>query len=102
MLIQLRKYFDNAIAIVAIAGTTGLGLVDPIEELSEIAYENNIYFILYLAFGGFQYHFRKIGYEFQQRDFQLPGVCSITVDHHKMGLAQFLPEGILFRKKYLK
>ena len=33
---------DKTVAIVAIAGTTELGLVDPIEELSKIAYENNI------------------------------------------------------------
>ena len=41
---------DNTVAIVAIAGTTELGLVDPIEELSEIAYENNIYFHVDAAF----------------------------------------------------
>ena len=54
---------DNTVAIVAIAGTTELGLVDPIEELSEIAYENNIYFHVDAAFGGFSIPFlRKIGY----------------------------------------
>lgn len=48
---------DKTVAIVAIAGTTELGLVDPIEELSKIAYENNIYFHVDAAFGGFQYLF---------------------------------------------
>lgn len=32
-------------------------------------------------------------------DFSLPGVCSITVDPHKMGLAPIPAGGILFRKK---
>lgn len=91
---------DNTVAIVAIAGTTELGLVDPIEELSEIAYENNIYFHVDAAFGGFSIPFlRKIGYEFPPFDFSLPGVCSITVDPHKMGLAPIPAGGILFRKK---
>ena len=50
---------DNTVAIVAIAGTTELGLVDPIEELSEIAYENNIYFHVDAAFGGFSIPFLR-------------------------------------------
>ena len=48
---------DKTVAIVAIAGTTELGLIDPIEEISKIAHENNIYFHVDAAFGGFQFHF---------------------------------------------
>ena len=95
-----NKLSENTVAIVAIAGTTELGLIDPIEELSQLAFENNIYFHVDAAFGGFSIPFLKeVGYDFPDFDFKLPGVCSITVDPHKMGLAPIPAGGIIFRKK---
>ena len=91
---------DKTVAIVAIAGTTELGLIDPIEEISKIAFENNIYFHVDAAFGGFSIPFlRELGYDLPVFDFSLPGVCSITVDPHKMGLAPIPAGGILFREE---
>ena len=91
---------DNTVAIVAIAGTTELGLIDPIGEISKIAFENNIYFHVDAAFGGFSIPFLKeSGYDLPVFDFSLPGVCSITVDPHKMGLAPIPAGGIIFRKE---
>ena len=91
---------DKTVAIVAIAGTTELGLIDPIEEISKIASENNIYFHVDAAFGGFSIPFLKeAGYDLPVFDFSLPGVCSITVDPHKMGLAPIPAGGIIFRKE---
>lgn len=91
---------DKTVAIVAIAGTTELGLIDPIEEISQIAHENNIYFHVDAAFGGFSIPFLKdLGYDLPVFDFSLPGVCSITVDPHKMGLAPVPAGGIIFRKE---
>ena len=95
-----KKITDKTVAIVAIAGTTDLGLIDPIEEISKIAYENNIFFHVDAAFGGFSIPFLKnIGYEYPEFDFKLDGVSSITVDPHKMGLAPIPAGGIIFRKK---
>ena len=91
---------DNTVAIVAIAGTTELGLIDPIEELSKVALENNIYFHVDAAFGGFIIPFlRRIGFDLPVFDFSLDGVCSITVDPHKMGLAPIPAGGIIFREE---
>ena len=91
---------DKTVAIVAIAGTTELGLIDPIDEISKIAHENNIYFHVDAAFGGFSIPFLKeIGFDLPVFDFSLDGVCSITVDPHKMGLAPIPAGGIIFRKE---
>ena len=95
-----EKITDKTVVIVAIAGTTELGLIDPIEEISKIAHENNIYFHVDAAFGGFSIPFLKeLGYDLPVFDFSLEGVCSITVDPHKMGLAPIPAGGIIFRKE---
>ena len=95
-----EKISDKTVAIVAIAGTTELGLIDPIEEISKIAHKNNIYFHVDAAFGGFSIPFLKeAGYDLPVFDFSLDGVCSITVDPHKMGLAPIPAGGIIFRKE---
>jgi len=89
---------QRTIAVVGVAGTTGLGVVDPIAELSEIVVEKGLYFHVDAAFGGFVLPFLKeLGYNVSQFDFSLEGVSSITVDPHKMGLAPIPAGGILFR-----
>ena len=93
----------NTIAIVGVAGTTGLGVVDPIGELSKIALENNVYLHVDAAFGGFVLPFlRELSYNVPDFDFALPGVCSITVDPHKMGMAPIPAGGILFRNEAIR
>jgi tyrosine decarboxylase / aspartate 1-decarboxylase len=95
---------DKTVAVVGVAGTTELGRVDPIEELSKLCYEKSIYLHVDAAFAGFSIPFlNEMGYNFPKFDFSLPGVCSITIDPHKMGLAPIPTGGILFReKRYLK
>ena len=91
---------NHTIAVVGIAGTTELGKVDPIEELSNICFENEIFLHVDAAFGGFSIPFLNgRGYNFPKFDFTLPGVCSITIDPHKMGLTPIPTGGILFRDK---
>ncbi|UCC59157.1 MAG: tyrosine decarboxylase MfnA [Candidatus Bathyarchaeum sp.] len=92
----------RTVAIVGVAGTTGLGVVDPMRELSEIALAHNIYLHVDAAFGGFVLPFLKeLGYNALDFDFRLPRVCSITIDPHKMGLAPIPSGGILFRNASL-
>jgi tyrosine decarboxylase/aspartate 1-decarboxylase len=95
---------DKTVAVVAVAGTTELGKVDPVEDLSNICLENDIYLHVDAAFGGYSIPFlNEIGYELPKFDFNLRGVCSITIDPHKMGLAPIPTGGILFReKRYLE
>jgi tyrosine decarboxylase / aspartate 1-decarboxylase len=93
----------ETVAVVAVAGTTELGKIDPVEALSNLCLENNIYLHVDAAFGGYSIPFlNEIGFGLPKFDFELPGVCSITIDPHKMGLAPIPTGGILFReKKYL-
>lgn len=91
---------DKTVAVVGVAGTTEMGKVDPIEELSDICLEKDVFLHVDAAFGGFSIPFlNEIGYKFPKFDFSLPGVCSITIDPHKMGLAPIPTGGILFRDK---
>ncbi|MBM4241705.1 MAG: tyrosine decarboxylase MfnA [Euryarchaeota archaeon] len=90
----------DTIAIVGVAGTTELGKIDPIHKLSDLCLDNDLYLHVDAAFGGFVIPFlNEIGYKLPEFDFKLDGVCSITVDPHKMGLAPIPTGGILFREK---
>ncbi len=95
---------DKTVAVVGVAGTTELGKIDPISDLSRICLENDIYLHVDAAFGGYSIPFLKdVGYDLPDFDFTLPGVSSITIDPHKMGLAPIPTGGILFReRKYLE
>lgn len=98
-----RAVNSNTVGIIGVAGTTGLGVVDPISELSEIAVEKDLYLHVDAAFGGFVLPFLKeLGFESPDYDFSLSGVSSITIDPHKMGLAPIPAGGILFRNERMK
>lgn len=91
---------ENTMAIVAIAGTTELGMIDDIEEISRIASSRNIYLHVDAALGGFMIPFmnnensNKLNF-----DFKCEGVTSMTIDPHKMGLAPVPAGGIIFRHR---
>ena len=87
---------DETVGLVGIAGTTELGQVDPIDELSKIALDYGIYLHVDAAFGGLVLPFLNPDIEF---DFRLEGVSSMTVDPHKMGMATIPSGGILFRSQ---
>jgi tyrosine decarboxylase/aspartate 1-decarboxylase len=81
----------NTIALVGVAGTTEYGMVDPIRALSDLAVDRGIFLHVDAAFGGLVIPFLENPIPF---DFALPGVCSISVDPHKMGMSP-IPAGAL-------
>jgi tyrosine decarboxylase/aspartate 1-decarboxylase len=82
---------EQTCCVVGIAGTTEYGMVDPIPELADLAAENDIFFHVDAAFGGMVLPFLDHAVPF---DFSLPGVSSIAVDPHKMGMGT-IPSGCL-------
>ncbi|WP_297498040.1 tyrosine decarboxylase MfnA [Thermococcus sp.] len=98
------KITENTIGIVGIAGTTGLGVVDDIPALSDLALDYGLPLHVDAAFGGFVIPFAKaLGYDIPDFDFRLKGVKSITIDPHKMGMVPIPAGGIIFReRRYLE
>jgi tyrosine decarboxylase/aspartate 1-decarboxylase len=82
---------EHTCCVVGIAGTTEYGMVDPIPELASLAAENDIFFHVDAAFGGMVLPFLDHPVPF---DFSVPGVSSIAVDPHKMGMGT-IPSGCL-------
>jgi len=91
---------ENTCGAVGIAGTTSLGLVDPIEEISKIIKGKNIFFHIDAAFGGFILPFLKnLNFQIPLWDFSVKSVDSITADPHKMGMGVIPTGGIFLRDK---
>ena len=93
----------NSIAVVGSAPCFPHGIVDPIEELSELARERGIGFHADACLGGFVLPWAaKLGYAVPPFDFQLPGVTSISADTHKYGYAAKGTSVILYRSPKLR
>lgn len=89
----------NTCGVVGIAGTSSLGLIDPIEEISKLIQGKNIFFHVDAAFGGFILPFLKeLNYKINSWDFSVKEVCSITADPHKMGMG-IIPSGGFFLRE---
>lgn len=87
---------ENTVGLVAIAGSTEFGQVDPIERISELAVSHSLPLHIDAAFGGFVLPFLSTEHKF---DFSLPGITSIAVDPHKMGLST-IPSGVLLFRDF--
>ena len=90
-----KKVNKDTAAIVGIAGSTELGTIDPIDEINDICFDENIFFHIDAAFGGFVIPFiKELGYRVPDFDFNLKNINSISIDAHKMGYSA-IPLGIL-------
>jgi tyrosine decarboxylase/aspartate 1-decarboxylase len=88
-----RKVGRDTAAVVAVAGTTEVGAVDDVAALSEKCGGTLLH--VDAAFGGFVIPFMRMdGHRFPDFDFKVPGVSSLAVDPHKMGMAT-VPSGVL-------
>ena len=95
-----KKISKDTAAIIGIAGTTELGTIDPIPEISEICNDNNIFLHVDAAFGGFVIPFlREIKENITDFDFKLKGVSSISIDAHKMGYSAIPLGALIIRNK---
>jgi glutamate/tyrosine decarboxylase-like PLP-dependent enzyme len=98
-----RAVTRNSIVLVGSAPSFPHGMVDPIEELSELAAEKGIGFHTDACLGGFVLPWaEKLGYEVPRFDFRLPGVTSISADTHKYGYAAKGTSVILYRGPALR
>ncbi len=86
---------DDVACVVAVAGTTSLGRVDPIEAMAERCRAADVPLHVDAAFGGFVLPFlRQLGLSDKAFDFAVDGVSSISLDPHKMGMS-VIPAGLL-------
>ena len=98
-----RAINSNTVVVVGSAVSFPHGLIDPIEELSELSRSRGIGFHTDACLGGFVLPWaRRIGYPVPPFDFELPGVTSISVDTHKYGYAAKGSSVILYRSPQLR
>ena len=95
---KVKKYGKGV--IVATAGTTGLGTVDNVRSISDIAIRYNSVVHVDAAFGGFIIPFlRRVGYRLPDIGFNNEAVVSVTIDPHKLGLTPIPSGGLVVRGK---
>eukprot|EP00667_Euglena_gracilis_P008291 EG_transcript_8395 len=93
----------NTIAIVGSSPSYPHGSVDDIAALSEIAVKYRVGLHVDCCMGGFLAPFMEdAGFRFSPVDFRLPGVTSISCDHHKYGFAPKGSSAVLYRSRELR
>jgi sphinganine-1-phosphate aldolase len=98
-----RAITENTIVIVGSAPPFPHGLVDPIDQLSEMARARGIGFHTDGCLGGFLLPWaEKLGYDVPAFDFRLPGVTSMSADTHKYGYAAKGTSVVLYRGHELR
>jgi sphinganine-1-phosphate aldolase len=93
----------NTVMVIGSAPSFPHGVIDPIEELSELARERGIGFHTDACLGGFVLPWaRELGYPVPGFDFRLPGVTSMSADTHKFGYAAKGTSVVLYRGTALR
>jgi len=93
----------NTILLVGSAVSYAHGVVDPIEELGQLALEKNLLFHVDGCMGGFLLpYLRRAGAPVPRFEFDVPGVTSISMDFHKYAFAAKGASVILHRNKELR
>jgi glutamate/tyrosine decarboxylase-like PLP-dependent enzyme len=93
----------NTILLVGSAISYAHGVVDPIEELGQLALEKNLLLHVDGCMGGFLLpYLRRAGAPVPRFEFDVPGVTSISMDFHKYAFAAKGASVILHRSKELR
>jgi len=97
----MRKLINqNTILLVGSAPSYPHGIVDNIQELSELALEFDIGMHVDACLGGFILPFlKRNGAEIPDFDFRFPGVTSMSADTHKYGYSVKGSSTLLFKNK---
>ena len=96
-----KMVHSGTAAIIGIAGSTELGTIDPIPEMSDICSDEHIFLHVDAAFGGFVIPFLKeLHYKMPEFDFKLNGVSTISIDSHKMGYSAIPLGTLMIRQKH--
>ncbi|CAN0929201.1 Sphingosine-1-phosphate lyase, partial [Linum grandiflorum] len=100
----IRRHINrNTILIVGSAPGFPHGVIDPIEELGQLASSHGICLHVDLCLGGFVLPFaRMLGYPIPPFDFTVAGVTSVSVDVHKYGLAPKGTSVVLYRNHEIR
>lgn len=98
-----RAIGGRTVVVVGSAPGFPHGMIDPIEELSELARARGVGFHTDACLGGFLLPWaEKLGYPVPRFDFRLPGVTSLSVDTHKYGYAAKGTSVVLYRGPELR
>jgi tyrosine decarboxylase/aspartate 1-decarboxylase len=98
---KMKKAIHKEIAaVIGVVGSTELGTIDSIPELSDICSDEHIFLHVDAAFGGFVVPFlRELHYNVPEFDFKLHGVSTISIDSHKMGYSAIPLGTLMIRQK---
>ncbi|MFB6087061.1 MAG: tyrosine decarboxylase MfnA [Haloarculaceae archaeon] len=86
----------DTVCVVAVAGSTEYGYVDPVPELADLAHDSDALLHVDAAWGGFVLPFTEHEWHFGHAD-----VDTLTIDPHKMGQATIPAGGLLVRERDL-
>ncbi|KPI90201.1 sphingosine 1-phosphate lyase putative (SPL) [Leptomonas seymouri] len=102
--VEMEKYIRyDTVALAASAPNFPHGVIDPIEEIAEVAFKHNIGFHVDCCLGGFIMPFlAKTGRNAPVVDFRNRGVTSISCDTHKYGYSPKGTSTVLYRTKDLR
>ena len=90
----------ETIGLYVSAPTYSLGMVDPVEEVGEMAARRGLWLHVDACVGGILSPFvRECGYKVPSFDFAVPGVTSISADLHKSGFAAKPASTVSFRTR---
>lgn len=94
---------ENTVLLVGSAPSYPQGVVDPIQEIGQIAQKHDLLFHVDACIGGFILPFlQQLNYPIPSFDFSVKGVTSISADIHKYGYAAKGASVILYKNSALR